>query len=133
MSNSELEAVLFDWAGVLVTDGFKDISVYEYERGFGVREGSLNEAKTIYWPSLSLGKITEEKFWYNVFVKARILPADNFIDMVKQTVLDSHRPYQQVWSLVKMIKKDSPQIKIGILSNNCREWMEYWKQKYSLP
>ena len=31
-----------------------------------------------------------------------------------------------------MIKKSSPEIKCGILSNNCREWIEYWEQKYHL-
>ena len=132
MFDNDIEAVLFDWAGVLVSDGFRDISVYEYERGFGVPEGSLDRAKTIYWPALSLEKISEQEFWYNVFVKAGILPADNFIEMVRQTILDSHQPYKQVWSLVKTIKEGSSQIKVGILSNNCREWMKYWKQKYPL-
>ncbi len=130
MFNNELEVVLFDYAGVLVTDGFKDMS--RYEERFGIARNALQEAKNRYWIPLSLGEITEQEFWYNVFVQAGIEPAGNFIKMVRQDVLDSHQPCPQTWSLVRIIKEGLPKIRLGILSNNCREWMEYWKQKYSL-
>jgi HAD superfamily hydrolase (TIGR01549 family) len=132
MFNNDIEAVLFDWADVLVTDGFKNISEYEFEEGFGVPDYALEEAKTLYWGPLSLGKITEQKFWEEVLHQAGIMPGDNFIDMIRTRVLDSHVPFKQTWSLVEMIKRYSPNIKCGILSNNCREWIEYWEQKYSL-
>lgn len=130
MSNNGLEVALFDWAGVLVSDGFQDMS--RYEEGFGIAKNALQEAKNRYWIPLSLGEITENEFWYNVFIQAGIEPAKSFISMVRQDLLDSHRPYQQTWSLVRMMKESSPKIKLGILSNNCREWLEYWKEKYSL-
>lgn len=132
MFDNGIKAALFDWADVLVTDGFKNISAYDFEEGFGVPEYALEEAKTLYWASLSLGKISEQTFWEEVLSQAGILPADNFIAMVKTRVLDSHIPYKQTWWLVEMIKKSFPEIKCGILSNNCKEWVEYWEKRYHL-
>jgi putative hydrolase of the HAD superfamily len=125
-----LEVVLFDWAGVLVYDAFKDMS--KYEENFGIAKNALQEAKNKYWIPLSLAEITEEQFWPKVFTEAGILPADNFIEMVRKDLLESHQPYQQSWLLVNTIKKYSPKIKLGLLTNNCKEWFEYWEQKYSL-
>lgn len=128
MFNSELEVVLFDWAGVLTSDGFADLS--RYENNFGIAKNALQVAKTRHWLDLRIGKITEDEFWRKTFIDAGIEPADNFIEMVRKDVLDSHIPYKNTFEIARLLKSNG--IKVGIMSNTCKEWLSYWENKYGL-
>lgn len=128
MPNNELELVLFDFAGVLVEDGFRDLG--EYEEGFGIAKNALQISKNKYWLDLRVGEITENEFWIKTLSDAGIQPADNFIKMVREGVLNSHIPYKSAFELARLFK--STGMKVGIMSNTCEKWLTYWDNKYGL-
>jgi len=128
MSDSELEVVLFDWAGVLTSDGFADLS--KYEKDFGIAKNALQVAKNKHWLDLRIGEITEDEFWRKTFIDAGIGPADNFIEMVRKDVRDSHVPYESTFEIARIFK--SKGMKVGIMSNTCKGWLTYWDNKYGL-
>jgi FMN phosphatase YigB (HAD superfamily) len=128
MSNNKLEAAFFDLAGVLFTDGFADLS--RYEENFGIPTNALQIAKNKHWLDLRIGKITEREFWRRTFIDAGVGPYKNFIEMVRKDVLDSHVPYEITFEMAKSLKLAG--IKVGIMSNTCKEWLSYLDKKYRL-
>lgn len=128
MFNNDLEVVFFDYAGVLVYDGFADLS--EYEDKFLIAKSALQVAKNKHWLDLRIGKITEKQFWRRTFIDAGIGPDKNFIEMVRKEMLDSHVPYKSTFEVVKSLK--SKGMKVGIMSNTCKEWLSYWDNKHGL-
>lgn len=128
MTNNSIEAAYFDFAGVLTRDGFADLT--EYEKEFGIADNALQTAKNKHWLHLRLGKITEKEFWERTFTDAGIEPADNFIEMVREDVLKSHTPYEHMFEFARLLKENGT--KVGIMSNTCKEWLEYFDKKLAL-
>lgn len=123
-----MKSAYFDLSGVLLTDGFADLT--RYEDGFGIPVNALQVAKNRYWLDLRLGKITEKEFWQKTFEDAGIVPGDDFIGMVRTGVLESHQPYEHVFDLSDTLRRAG--VMTGIMTNTCREWLDYWNEKFSL-
>ena len=123
-----IDAVYFDFAGVLVSDGFADLG--RYEERFGAAKNALQMAKNKHWLDLRIGKITEKEFWEKTFTDAGIEPADNFIEMVRSGMLESHLPYKHIFELAEIYRLSG--LKVGMMTNTCEEWLRYWDGEFSL-
>ena len=135
-------AVMFDWAGVLVYDGLRVFETANpMEDEYGLMPGTVNSAKDIFWIHLSLGQITEEQFWDSIAERigahgdvpiggGKTASIRDYLKAVRRDLLEAHNPYPQSFHLVEMYKRDG--IPVGLVTNNCKEWLDIWEEKYGL-
>lgn len=136
------EAVLFDWAGVLVYDAFKILANIDPDQEeYGLLRGAIDTAKEYFWPRLCTGEITEDQFWNSVTDRigptgqvpssgSETVSVTEYIQDVRKKLIDAHKPYPFMFDLVDMYKKEG--VLVGLATNNCKEWLEIWEEQYRL-
>jgi beta-phosphoglucomutase-like phosphatase (HAD superfamily) len=137
------QAVLFDWAGVLVYDAFAILeNIDPRHEEYGLSKGTIESAKNIYWIPLSMGEITEEQFWE--LMNRRIgkgqvpfrtrddetISVRDYLQHVRERLIGAHKPYPRSFHLVEMYRNQG--IPVGLQTNNCKEWLEIWEREYGL-
>ena len=123
-----IEAVIFDYGGVLATsqwDAFAD-----FERRHGLAPGGLSPYFGIVrdgvpaWHTIETGHLPWADFAAEVVARAE---ADGV------TLFDVHdltalMPLGALWPMVHRVRRlKTDDYKLGILTNNVREFGEYWK------
>jgi putative hydrolase of the HAD superfamily len=127
MENKPIKVIFFDMAGVLVTEGFT-IGIRQYEYLHSLPAGQLYAAihDHSYWRDFSLGKISEEEYFTSV--------KENFVGQLdikelREIMFDCFLPNQ---ALLDYASELSDRYILGIISNNPKEWFDYFFKLWSL-
>jgi HAD superfamily hydrolase (TIGR01509 family) len=124
------KGIITDLSGVVWEDAFADIG--KYADMFGADPERLGAAKDRVWVerfSLDPGMAYRE-FWMKVFGEAGVGLSDKEIDYVNRSLLKAHRPHRKLLSFYKTLKASG--IPVVAITNSCRDWLEWWKERYGL-
>ncbi len=123
-----VKAVIFDLIGVLVDSCLKDEKTRRELAKFLKRDPKLvNLAWKLYWPSLRIGKISEREFW-ELFLGC--VGSKKNVKDVMRFVRKDLRLRKATLELAKKLKERK--LKLAILTNNAREWVEYERKAFEL-
>jgi putative hydrolase of the HAD superfamily len=116
-----IKVIFFDSGNVLVKEGFVS-GIKEYEKKNSLAEGSLYAAMHDfqYWKDFTLGKISEQDYFSEV---NRNFKNGLDIEQLREIIFNN---FIQNVELVEYIKTLRKKYKIGIISNNPKEWFEYF-------
>lgn len=121
-----IKAIFFDSAGVLLKLDFKS-AIANYEKNHSIEEGELYGVMHDhqYWKDFTLGKISEEEYFQEVL--------NNFgnnlnIEEIKGLIRNDVVPNLELFNFIKQLRK---KFITGIISNNPKEWFDYWAKKYN--
>ncbi len=118
-----ISAVIFDLGGVILKNGiYTSIPIYEKKRKMP-KNFLRNLFDNKYLIPLEIGKIPEKDFWKGL---ASDLGYD--ISDFKNLVLKNFILNKRVWKLVKQCKEN---YKIGLLTNNSKEWTYQLDKKHN--
>ncbi len=122
---SNIKAVILDWGGIIVTDGFKRI-VPILSKKIAISEEELYRAylDTID-PNYIKGLIKVEDRWNAMFDKLGIrAPLRDFL-------MEVHKIYQPIKGSIELIPKlKQAGLKVGVVSNQSEDTLSYLKEKY---
>ncbi len=119
-----IRSVIFDLGGVVLKNGiYTAIPIYEKKHKMP-KDSLRNLFDNKYLIPLELGKISEEVLWRGL---ASDLGQD--ISDFKEIVFKNFILQKGVWKIAKKCKKS---YKIGLLTNNSKEWAEQLEKKYNL-
>ena len=128
MKNKKIEAVVFDYGGVLATsqwDAFAD-----FERRHGLEPGGLVPHFAVMhedapaWHAIETGHLPWADFADAVVANARAAGVALF-DVHDLTAL---MPLGALWPMVHRVRRLKDEgYKLGILTNNVREFADYWQ------
>lgn len=122
-----VKAIFFDVGNVLVKEGFF-AGIKKYEKSHNIKNGELY--KTMhdfsYWKDFTLGIITEKEY----FMRVR----NNFGKPLDIAELQSNIFNNSISNnnLIKYIKTLKNNYLVGVISNNPREWFEFFIQKFGM-
>ncbi len=120
-----IKALFFDSGNVLVNDGYTQ-GIAQYEQQHAIPAGKLYAAchDHSYWKEFTLGNISEEIYWDRV--------AQNFTDNLNTSELRQHiiHAFTSNRELLEYIKTLQPSFILGIISNNPKEWFDYFWEQY---
>ena len=113
MLMEKINAVIFDWGGVLIEDPAPALFKY-CANALGVSEKQYVIAFDICMNDFQTGTVTEQQFWMNMTkrLKAPMPKADS---LWTEAFTAAYRPRQEMFSLASRLRKAG--CKIAILSN----------------
>jgi len=128
-----IKVIFFDGDSVIYKEGFKPaIRQVEIRRGFskGALYQSAHDRK--YWKDFTLGRITEKEY----LAKVAIDFLKNYKSKLNVRELQSlfsknTKPIRGTLNLIKILKRKG-QFKLGIISNNPKEWFFRIKRQFGL-
>jgi epoxide hydrolase-like predicted phosphatase len=141
---ARIEAVIFDYGGVLSTAPFAGIA--EFERRMGYPEKSLaqllfgkgaspqgpTEAPDHDWHLLETGRLSLDEFHQRLVARSeaalgRPLDLGVYAQFLRDLGVGVH------WMMVHRVRELRAEgYRTGILTNNVREWGRYWKESIPL-
>ena len=120
-----IKGIFFDSGNVLVKEGFKP-GIAEYEKKHKIAQGELYAFchDYDYWQEFTLGNISEKAYYEHV--------AKNFKKSLDIKELDKliYQNFIPNFPLLKFIKTLRNDYILGIISNNPKEWFNYFWQEY---
>ncbi len=121
MGNNQIKAIFFDVADVLAVESFT-LGIRQYEYLHNIPSGELYAAihDHSYWKDFSFGRINETEYLQSV--------QDNFagqldINELKELILTGLLPNGK---LINHLRTLAPRYTLGIISNNPKEWFDYF-------
>ena len=124
MNKSNMKAIILDWGGVVIIDGFKH-AVPALSKKLGASEEDIYKAylATIN-PNYVRGTIKPEERWKAFFNQLGVhCPLKEFLTVV-------HTVYQPIKGTIELIPKLKQSYKVGILSNQSEDTLIYLKERY---
>ncbi|MDP1833452.1 MAG: HAD family phosphatase [Candidatus Moranbacteria bacterium] len=120
-----IKAIFFDLGNVLVKEGFAS-GIREYEKDNSLAPGSLYAAMRDfpYWKDFTLGKISEKEYFDEV---NRGFNGGLDVNRLREVVLGG---FVQNTELVDHIRALKKKYKIGVISNNPKEWFGYFSDNF---
>jgi FMN phosphatase YigB (HAD superfamily)/aminoglycoside phosphotransferase (APT) family kinase protein len=125
-----IKALIFDLGNVVTSNNWhydcpeKDREFCSY---FHVTMDDFEKGWEAAWPSMQTGKITEDEFWNIFLTKSGVKNVD--IDYAKKLWRKYQLIYQDALDLIIKIRNYYP---IFACTNNGKEWVNYFKEKYHL-
>jgi putative hydrolase of the HAD superfamily len=119
-----IKAVFFDSSNVLVTGGYKE-GIEKYEQKYSIQANELLMAfhDHQHWLDFTLGLIDEEEFFTRVKEKFTALK----VTELKKMILDTFKPNID---LIDYIRELKGKYITGVISNNPKEWFEYFDRQF---
>src|SRR3989338_9568476 len=120
-----IRAIFFDSGNVLVKEGFTD-AVSEYENKHGLVKGSLYASvhDRPWWKNFTLGNITEQEYFEKVALDFK---TDLNTNELRTLILNNFVPNTELLDFIKTLKS---RFTLWIISNNPKEWFDYFWQSY---
>jgi putative hydrolase of the HAD superfamily len=125
----KIQAIIFDWGGVLVEDPAPGLVGY-CAKALGVSEEKYNQAYGICIDDFQTGKVTEERFWMNMTGRLNVsMPTVN--SLWGEAFASVYVPRVELFSLAARLREKG--CKIALLSNTEMPCVEFFKrQKYDV-
>ena len=122
-----IKAILFDLGGVLVSDVFTILDV-QMAKEAGVSPKDIYSIRRNHWTEYELGKISGVEFMGRILraLDLRLDPAEMLTKTFSLIKAD-----KKIVDLVAKIKACG-KFKLGVLSNNSKEWSQYSKDVLGL-
>jgi len=126
---TEIKAIVFDVGGVLALDSPKHFTAeLSIKKDIPVKD--LVTIWRKYWADFKLGKITEDEFWTkfagDLLIKE---PIEDLVQECKDMIRLFLVPNDDVMAYVNSLKG---KLKLGILSNNVKEWVTYKNDHFKI-
>lgn len=120
-----IKALFFDSGNVLVKEGF-EAAVLEYERRHDIPKGQLYASAhdRSYWRRYTLGEISEQGY-FEQMQKDFGQPVE--IAELRTLIFNNFIPNQGLFDYLSGLKSH---YKLGIISNNPKEWFDHFWQIY---
>jgi len=120
-----IKAIFFDSGNVLVKEGFT-VGIALYEQKYNIPKGLLYQSchDKLSWREFTLGHITEEDYFKQV--KADFQGKLD-VDELKNIIYQNSQPNRGITEFAKSLK---PKYFLGIISNNPKEWFDYFWTKF---
>jgi putative hydrolase of the HAD superfamily len=123
----KINAVIFDWGGVLIDDPAPALFKY-CAKALGVSEEQYVIAFDICINDFQTGAVTEQQFWMNMTKRLKS-PMPKADSLWTEAFMAAYRPRQEMFSLASRLRKAG--CKTAILSNTEKPVVEIInKQKY---
>ncbi|MGD0551868.1 MAG: HAD family phosphatase [Sedimentisphaerales bacterium] len=123
----KINAVIFDWGGVLIEDPAPALFKY-CANAFGVSVEQYVTAFDICINAFQTGAVTEKQFWMNMTKRLNV-PMPKADSLWTEAFIAAYRPRQEMFSLASRLRKAG--CKTAILSNTEKPVVEIInKQKY---
>ena len=123
----KINAVIFDWGGVLIEDPAPALFKY-CAKALGVSEEQYVIAFDICINDFQTGIVTEQQFWMNMTKRLKV-PMPKADSLWTEAFMAAYRPRQEMFSLASRLRKAG--CKTAILSNTEKPVVEIInKQKY---
>jgi epoxide hydrolase-like predicted phosphatase len=123
----KINAVIFDWGGVLIEDPAPALFKY-CANALGVSEEQYVIAFDICMNDFQTGAVTEQQFWTNMTKRLKV-PMPKADSLWTEAFIAAYRPRQEMFSLASRLRKAG--CKTAILSNTEKPVVEIInKQKY---
>jgi epoxide hydrolase-like predicted phosphatase len=121
-----IKAVLFDIGGVLFADPMRSL-VRHIAEITGADYNTVKNAMWTKWGMYKENRVSADEFWQAGLDK---IGASMDIDELKKKSCEMIKEIGNVLSLVKKLKEEG--YKLGIISNNTKEWFEYEIKEFKL-
>ena len=121
------KAIFFDMGGVLFKEGFAE-SIRAYEEMHNIPEGKFYTSAhdRPYWREFTLGNITEPDYIKQVSADfGQEVLLDDWHELLRQ----NFPPHADVLEFIKTLKG---KYILGVISNNPKEWFDYFWATYKL-
>jgi epoxide hydrolase-like predicted phosphatase len=141
----QIEAVIFDYGGVLSTTPFAGIAEFERKMGYPERslsqllfgkgaspQGPTEEIPDHDWHLLETGRMSLEEFHERLVIRSeealgRPLDLGIYAQFLRELGVGVH------WMMVHRVRElRADGFRTAILTNNVREWGRYWKESIPL-
>ena len=141
----QIEAVIFDYGGVLSTTPFAGIAEFERKMGYPERslsqllfgkgaspQGPTEEIPDHDWHLLETGRMSLEEFHERLVIRSeealgRPLDLGIYAQFLRELGVGVH------WMMVHRVRELRAEgYRTAILTNNVREWGRYWKESIPL-
>ncbi|MBU0461891.1 MAG: HAD family phosphatase [Nanoarchaeota archaeon] len=125
--DQKIKIVLFDVGGVLLNDIFPSIGDL-VEKNYSIDPDAFHPVRRKYWPKHLLGRSTISEFFSSICDELK-LPQNAADDILKKSY-SFLKQNKETLEVVKGMKQKK--MKLGILSNNSKEWAYYSLDKFHL-
>lgn len=127
MENNPIKAIFFDVADVLAIESFT-LGIRQYEYLHHIPSGQLYAAihDHSYWKDFSFGRISESEYLQSV--QANFPEALDLAEL-KELILSGLIPNNE---LIDFLRPLAARYTLGIISNNPREWFDYFYDQNGL-
>lgn len=127
MGNNLVKAILFDVADVLAIEHFT-AGIKQYESRHQIPAGKLYAAihDHSYWKDFTLGKIKEGDYFQSV---KDSFGAELDVEELRRLILDGLLPNQPLLDFLPTL---TGRYILGIVSNNPKEWFDYFYEREKL-
>jgi putative hydrolase of the HAD superfamily len=127
----KIEAVIFDWGGVLIEDPALKLAKY-CSKSLGVGLNEYQQAYRIYMDDLETGRITELQFWNAMTNHLGVsMPHPGAPGLWGDAFANAYIPRKEIFTLAAKLRKTG--CKTAILSNTEKPSVEFfYKQNYDM-
>ena len=119
-----IKAIIFDWGGVLSLTGSITDFGNIYAPKFGKDPEEYNKLMIENWEIAKVNKMDSKLFWINL---AKFLGTDP--ETFRKDFSEFHGFNKEILDLAKKLKKN---YKLGLLSNQIKDWLEEFIKKHKL-
>jgi putative hydrolase of the HAD superfamily len=125
----KIQAVIFDWGGVLIEDPAPKMIKY-IAKALGVSEDRYKQASTTYMADFQTGRVTEQQFW--AYITRHLgVPTPTADSLWGKTFADAYVPRPELFSLAARLRNAGS--KTAILSNTEPPAVEFFhRQKHNM-
>ena len=142
MRRSDMEAVIFDYGGVISTPPFDGVAEFEMDQGYpagsmlrlflGVDDGNLLDASTASdWHNLETGQLTLAEYLERLVERAPSYLGGVPFDIEAYYRFSMEAPFGVHWMMVHRVRGlRETGYRTAILTNNVAEWRPVWRSTF---
>lgn len=120
-----IKGIITDFSGVMVEDGLQKL-LRAYAEAYGMPPEHIQAVNRKYLFPFQLAEMTEKEYWQGLLGE---LGMEAEIPNAPERLREAHAPVAPMFDLLRGYKGKK---RTGLLTNNTREWMEYFERRFRL-